>query len=237
MTNLRPRTIDVLVHRQRRSRPRVTVHRTTYLDPREVTVRDRLPLTTPARTLLDLADVLDRRPLERALDNALGGELTTLPELHALIDGDRERLARWLSWAAEQNEAETLEYIRTTRRELADNVGFATGIVVDGRLAGAIGLMDIDRRHNAAELGYWLGSGHEGRGIMTAAVFAHVAYAFGALELHRLEIRAATGNARSQGVAERAGFTREGIERDAERIGDRDHDLVLFSRLSTPRGG
>jgi very-short-patch-repair endonuclease len=85
MTNLRPRTIDVLVDRQRRSRPGVTVHRTTYLDPREVTVRDRLPLTTPARTLLDLADVLDRRPLERALDTALGAKLTTLAELHATL--------------------------------------------------------------------------------------------------------------------------------------------------------
>jgi RimJ/RimL family protein N-acetyltransferase len=38
---------------------------------------------------------------------------------------------------------------------------------------------------------------------------------------------------RSQAVAVRSGFTREGIEREAERIGERRLDLVRFSRLRT----
>ena len=38
--------------------------------PDDVTVVDGIPVTTPARTLVDLADVLSRRGLERAFDEA-----------------------------------------------------------------------------------------------------------------------------------------------------------------------
>lgn len=36
----------------------------------EVTIRNAIPVTTPARTLLDLAAVVSRRELERAMDEA-----------------------------------------------------------------------------------------------------------------------------------------------------------------------
>ena len=47
----------------------VTVHRSP-LGPGDTTVRDRIPVTTPSRTLVDLADVLTLRELERAIDEA-----------------------------------------------------------------------------------------------------------------------------------------------------------------------
>jgi len=54
------------------SRPRrgpIVVHRSP-LPAEHVTIRERIPVTTPARTLVDLADHLNRRELERALDEA-----------------------------------------------------------------------------------------------------------------------------------------------------------------------
>lgn len=45
------------------------VHR-SRLAPVEVTRREQIPVTTPARTLVDLADHLTRRDLERAIDEA-----------------------------------------------------------------------------------------------------------------------------------------------------------------------
>jgi very-short-patch-repair endonuclease len=55
----------------RARRPGITIHRPLYLDPSEVTDLDGLPITTPARTLLDLAAAgLRGRPLEAALDHA-----------------------------------------------------------------------------------------------------------------------------------------------------------------------
>jgi very-short-patch-repair endonuclease len=71
---LRPSTrnaVDVTAPgRTRRSRPGITVHRVRGLDPRDTTRRDGIPVTTVARTLLDLAEVLRPRELERAFEEA-----------------------------------------------------------------------------------------------------------------------------------------------------------------------
>jgi very-short-patch-repair endonuclease len=63
--------IDVTVPRggQRRRRGAVIIHRAA-LPAADVTTKHGIPVTTPARTLIDLADVLPRRRLERALDEA-----------------------------------------------------------------------------------------------------------------------------------------------------------------------
>ena len=63
--------IDVTVPRggQRRRRGAVIIHRAA-LSERDVTTKHGIPVTTPARTLIDLADVLPRRQLARALDEA-----------------------------------------------------------------------------------------------------------------------------------------------------------------------
>jgi very-short-patch-repair endonuclease len=52
-----------------RVRPGLAVHRAA-LEAGEVTKRAGIPVTTPARTLIDLADVASRRTLERAFDEA-----------------------------------------------------------------------------------------------------------------------------------------------------------------------
>jgi putative AbiEi antitoxin of type IV toxin-antitoxin system/uncharacterized protein DUF559 len=53
-----------------RPRPDIDVHRSATLREQDVTIHDGIPCTTVARTLLDLADVLARRGVERAVDQA-----------------------------------------------------------------------------------------------------------------------------------------------------------------------
>jgi hypothetical protein len=71
---LRPsgaRLIDVTAaERSRCHHSGVRTHRSTTLTPADVTVVNGIPCTTVARTLLDLAEVLPRRLLERACDQA-----------------------------------------------------------------------------------------------------------------------------------------------------------------------
>jgi hypothetical protein len=62
------RKIHVTTPRDRR-RPGLVVHR-ARLDDEEVRRRAGIPVTAPARTLIDLADVAPRRTLERAIDEA-----------------------------------------------------------------------------------------------------------------------------------------------------------------------
>jgi hypothetical protein len=52
-----------------RAREGLRVHRSA-IEPWECTLHDAVPITTPARTLLDLAEVLPRRALERAVSEA-----------------------------------------------------------------------------------------------------------------------------------------------------------------------
>jgi very-short-patch-repair endonuclease len=63
--------IDVTVPRggQRRRRGALIIHRAA-LPEGDVTVREGIRVTTPSRTLVDLADVVGRRQLERMLDEA-----------------------------------------------------------------------------------------------------------------------------------------------------------------------
>lgn len=64
----------------------IRAHRVGQLRADEVTVLDRVPITTPARTLLDLARVAGSRDLERAVARALRCELTTHGKLAELVD-------------------------------------------------------------------------------------------------------------------------------------------------------
>lgn len=70
---------------RRRPRPGLILH-TAVLPPDEITLRGGIPVTTPARTLLDLAAVLDERALRRALNEAAYLRLPLSPSLPELIE-------------------------------------------------------------------------------------------------------------------------------------------------------
>jgi len=69
--------------RSPRAHPGVAVHRSTTLTEADVTTVDNTPVTTIHRTLLDLAEVVDQRQLERAFDQA---EIVEGLDLHAIND-------------------------------------------------------------------------------------------------------------------------------------------------------
>jgi Protein of unknown function (DUF559) len=63
--------IDVTVpRRSSRRHPGITIHRSTTLTRADTTTVDGIPCTTVSRTLFDLADVVNRRGLERAFDQS-----------------------------------------------------------------------------------------------------------------------------------------------------------------------
>ena len=66
---------------------------------------------------------------------------------------------------------------------------------------------------------------------MTKACRAVVATAFEKYDLHRIEIRCATGNNKSCAIAKRLGFQYEGTLREAEWLYDHFVDLAVYSML------
>ncbi|TQL50344.1 GNAT family N-acetyltransferase [Ornithinicoccus hortensis] len=114
---------------------------------------------------------------------------------------------------------------------------------VSDECLGSLAIMELDRHRGPADravgglIGYWSHPRARGRGVMTEAVRRAVRHAFidvadGGLGLARLAITAAAGNAASQRVVLRAGFTETGRDRAAERLRDGTvEDLVRFDLL------
>jgi hypothetical protein len=64
-----------------RQHPGIRVHRTTRLHEADITKHQGIPITSPARTLVDVASVLDQRRLRRAVRQAQSLRLVELRQL------------------------------------------------------------------------------------------------------------------------------------------------------------
>ena len=98
-------------------------------------------------------------------------------------------------------------------------IGFATSnpnskifaIIIDGKPVGSIGLhLQTDILRKNAEIGYWLGEQHWGKGIITQAVPQMIDYGFKNMDIVRIFARIFGTNKASQKVVEKCGFIIEG---------------------------
>lgn len=154
-------------------------------------------------------------------------------ELFALVDANREHLKPWMPWVASTNSPDdTRAFIAQTLKQVADNSGFQTAVCSGGKIVGVVGMHAVNWSHKQTSLGYWLDQNAQGRGFMTRSCRAYLDHIFGDLGLHRVEIRCATGNARSRAVAERLGFQLEGVIRDVERVNGVFVDHQVYGLLA-----
>ncbi len=77
--------VHLTVDREIRARRGIVLHYSP-LDPTDIRRRERIPLTSPARTLLDLGASLDEDELEQAAAEASALRLVTRPQLQAQVD-------------------------------------------------------------------------------------------------------------------------------------------------------
>lgn len=127
-----------------------------------------------------------------------------------------------------------------TADQQATGLGIVRGVELAGRLAGMIDLKRTDWRARTTEVGYWAAPWARGRGVTTRAVSLLSRWALLEQGFQRVELRAATGNLASQRVAEKAGFQREGVARNAGFVHAGRVDLVVYSLVpadlpSSPR--
>ena len=125
---------------------------------------------------------------------------------------------------------------RRVRRQMAEwrddlTYSFLSFERETGALVGGLGLGSIRRGvSQTGTVGYWVGEPYARRGYTTEAVALVLGYAFGELELHRVEASCLPNNAASRGVLDKLGFTREGLARGYLRIEGawRDHDIYAM---------
>jgi very-short-patch-repair endonuclease len=116
-----------LIGRKMRNRPGVRVYRVAMLDARDARMRWGMPVTAPARTLIDLAAVSGDQTVARALNEARVRRLVTDAELAAALERcplrPGVRRVRWVL-RAEQDPAITRSEAERRLRRLVERAQF-----------------------------------------------------------------------------------------------------------------
>jgi RimJ/RimL family protein N-acetyltransferase len=96
---------------------------------------------------------------------------------------------------------------------------------------GGVSLHEVRLDQGCPAVGYWLAPGARGRGAATHAVPLLARWAFAELGLARLELTCGPDNVASQHVAERCGFSREGLLRSHVPFKGARRDSVINGLL------
>ncbi|HVU36643.1 MAG TPA: GNAT family protein [Bauldia sp.] len=121
--------------------------------------------------------------------------------------------------------------LRRYQREIRNGSGYPFFVFsADGEtLLGGLTMGQIQRGvAQTVTLGYWMGKPYAGKGFMTSAVRAVVAFAFDTLHLNRVEAACLPHNAASIRLLEKVGFQREGYARKYLCIDGRWQDHLLY---------
>lgn len=130
------------------------------------------------------------------------------------------------------SEVDHEHWLESAMTKRTDMVVFAIETVEDGLAIGTCQLVDINWLHRSAELRIRLGEdAARGRGFGTEAVRLLADFAFIDLGLHRVALHVFATNLRAIKAYEKAGFSREGVLRDAAWIEGRWMDVVVMSTL------
>jgi RimJ/RimL family protein N-acetyltransferase len=154
----------------------------------------------------------DADALERVLADPALGRWTGLPSRPALEWVTRTWPGRWAD---------------------GTGAGFAVLDATSAELLAGVDLHGVDAAAGTAEVGWFCAPRARGRGVGTEAVQVLCRWAFRAVGLHRLTAQVEVGNWASRALAEKAGFTVEGVLRDAPAPGDRRADTWLASLLAS----
>jgi RimJ/RimL family protein N-acetyltransferase len=103
-----------------------------------------------------------------------------------------------------------------------------------GEPLGSIGVRWLEPDQGVAEVGYWVAAEARGRGVCTRALRLVARWLISEHGIQRLQLRADEQNPASRRVAEKAGFTEEGVLRSSRfnpRLGRRV-DFVMYSLLA-----
>jgi ribosomal-protein-alanine N-acetyltransferase len=142
-------------------------------------------------------------------------------------------LARLLGVARAPDEQSVRERIAQPPQEAGEGRAIELAIADPATDAfwGTVLLHSFDDRHRRCEIGFWVTPEHRRRGVGRAAVSVALAWAFGELDLLRVEMTTTPENTSVPGLARRLGFTPEGVLRARNIEFGRRVDIVWFGLL------
>lgn len=168
-------------------------------------------------------------------------ETEDVAPLCAAVVESMATVGRWMSWCHPDYSMEDANtwYERTARAWASDDGDREFGIfdAASGTALGCVGINQINRVNLFANMGYWVRSSHERRGIASTAARLASGFAFADLGLVRIEIVALPDNEASRRVAEKIGARFECIARSRLQFKGETRDAAVYSLLRDDAAG
>lgn len=165
------------------------------------------------------------RPFERRdVKPLIEAVHASLPELH-----------EWLPWAhLGYNKDDAQAFVRDSQRAWKDARAFDFVIRRPSeptRHLGNISVWHVSKAFHTGEIGYWVRTDETAHGVATEVSARMLQVAFDELSMHRVILRIAVGNRASERVAEKLGFTREGVLREEIKVRGQWLDHAVWGLL------
>jgi len=167
-----------------------------------------------ARLLLRAHREQDVEPTVAMFGDDLSKRWLSAPQPYTLEDGRR--------WCVD-----TAHLLRA----MGDGIHWTITDAHTDQYLGGIGVRSTDWLRRSTEIGYAMAPWARGRGYAPEALRIAAEWILREHGFNRVELFAATGNTASQRVAEKAGFVREGVARNAGFTHHGQQDMVTFSLI------
>jgi ribosomal-protein-alanine N-acetyltransferase len=142
-------------------------------------------------------------------------------------------VAKFTTWRAHESIEYSKLFLRAVMEEYSKHEPSSWGIEekAERKLIGTCGFANWSPSDFRGEIGYALSRKYWGKGYMTEAVRAVIAFGFRTLQLNRIEARCEIKNIASARVIEKAGMKFEGILRQHAFYKGAFRDLKMYSIL------
>ncbi len=155
------------------------------------------------------------------------------PELAARIEAEKAHLAPTFAWARRPAADVAKRQIDAGLDAFRRGAAWHADLCHQGEVVGAMWLHEpLQGPGGSTEVGYWLARAFEGRGLVTRAMEGLHRHFFEGRQLGRVSLATVPGNARSEAIAVRLGYTPEAVLRQAHVDADGQVvDLAFYGLL------
>ncbi|MGV6815830.1 MAG: GNAT family N-acetyltransferase [Thiotrichales bacterium] len=110
--------------------------------------------------------------------------------------------------------------------------GWVQAVTLEGQFVGTVGATPLRfERSRCAEIGYWVGREHWGKGLASVALAYLTGYLFETTDIVRLQAGVYTGNHASARVLEKCGYACEGVMKKTIYKNQQFYDAMIFARI------
>jgi len=159
--------------------------------------------------------------------------LEDAPAMHRNWTGD-DQVTKYLTWPTHASVEVTEGFVKYLLGEYEKPDSYSWVIVLKSESPEPVGMISVvntNEEIDSVEIGYCLGRNWWGRGVMTGALGAVIAFCFDTLGAQRVAARHDTNNPASGAVMRKCGMKHEGTLRRADRNNQGICDAAYYSIL------